>query len=80
MSPMPDELFVDAPAVPVARARRHRQLDALIDWYERHKPGQVKEIPTGVHRSTVLSWGIKPEVRGGPIVYRNTLLKTKPKA
>lgn len=74
-------LIVDAeePVRLVVRNRRHRQLDALIDWYEQHKPGQVNEIPVGVHRSTVMSWGIKPTLRGAPIMYRGKLLKTKSK-
>lgn len=31
----------------------------------------------GVTRSTVMGWGLRPQKRGGPIVYRDRLLKPK---
>jgi hypothetical protein len=63
-----------------SRTPRHQQLDRLIDWYDKFKPGEVTEIPLGVTRSTVMGWGIRPKERGGPIVYRDRLLKPKPKS
>jgi hypothetical protein len=52
-------------------------LDKLIDFYEAHKPGAASELPVGVTRATVMKWGIKPEKRGAPIVYRSRTLITK---
>lgn len=78
---MSANFFVDTPAslkLP-GSSRRKRQLDTLIDWYDKHKPGQVTEIAVGVQRSTVMAWGIKPKLRGGPLVYRDKFLKIKPK-
>lgn len=60
------------------RPRTHRKLDELIDWYERFKP-TVAEIVVGKRRATLMRWGIKPEKRGAPLVYRGRTLITKPK-
>lgn len=61
------------------RTPRHAQLDRLLDWYDKFKPGEVKEVQLGVTRATIMKWGIRPQKRGEPIVYRDRLLKPKQK-
>ncbi len=42
-------------------------LDELIVWYEKHKPG-VKEIAARCTRKTARKFA-KPATKGGPLVY-----------
>lgn len=58
------------------RPRSQRQLDELIDWYEKFKPAVNGVVRVNVRRRTARRYA-KAAERGGPLFYRGRQLETK---
>jgi len=51
-------------------------LRRLVEWYEKNSPDQGQTLAVHVKRKTMINYGFKPWIRGGPLFYKGRRIVT----